>query len=83
MHDLSKEQIVGLHVKTLYEKFCYLNGLLEQKLDDDAAIKELTNRGFKIEQKSDAQTECFIRIVFNPDGVVSITDKEKKGKESF
>jgi hypothetical protein len=54
LHDLSKEQIVGLHVKTLYEKFCYLNGLLEQKLDDDAAIKELTNRGFKIEQKSDA-----------------------------
>lgn len=41
-------------MKTLYEKFCYLNGFLEQKLDDPANVKILGAKGFKYVTKSDA-----------------------------
>lgn len=41
-------------MKTLYEKFCYLNGFLEQKLDDETNIKYLNEKGFKIEEREDA-----------------------------
>lgn len=36
-------------MKTLYEKFCYLNGYLEQKLDDSKNADLLKGKGFKIE----------------------------------
>jgi hypothetical protein len=29
LHDLSKESMLGNELKTIYEKFCYLNGFLE------------------------------------------------------
>lgn len=46
--------MLGNDMKTLYEKFCYLNGYLEQKLDDDTNIKYLKEKGFRIETHSDA-----------------------------
>jgi hypothetical protein len=54
LHDLTTESMLGNDMKTLYEKFCYLNGFLEQKLDDPANIKLLKDKGFKIEERSDA-----------------------------
>ena len=40
--------MLGNDFKTLYEKFCYLNGYLEQKLDDSSNVKLLRDKGFKI-----------------------------------
>lgn len=34
IHDTTKEEILGREMKTLYEKYCFLNGLLEEKLDE-------------------------------------------------
>jgi hypothetical protein len=41
LHDLTTESMLGNDMKTLYEKFCYLNGFLEQKLDNPANYKLL------------------------------------------
>ena len=49
-------------MKTLYEKFCYLKGLLERKLDDPENLKFLKKRGFKIEIRSDALSQCYIYV---------------------
>lgn len=57
--------MLGNELKTLYEKFCYLNGLLEQKLDDPTNIKKLKEKGFKIETREDAQTESYVCIMLN------------------
>jgi hypothetical protein len=65
LHDLEKEQITGKEMKTLYEKFCYLNGLLELKLDDENNLKVLARYGFKIETKSDSLTECYHAMLQN------------------
>ena len=51
-------------MKNLYEKFCFLNGYLEQKLDDPDNIFLLEQFNFRIETKSDALTECYSYIKF-------------------
>lgn len=43
--------MLGNQMKTLYEKFCYLNGLLERKLDDPDNLKKLKDKGFIIKEK--------------------------------
>jgi hypothetical protein len=55
----------GNDMKTLYEKFCYLNGFLEQKLDDPANLNLLKDKGFKIEERSDSQTESYVCVMLN------------------
>jgi hypothetical protein len=40
-------------MKNLYEKFCYLHGYLEKKLDEPENLKLLSERGFKLEVKTD------------------------------
>lgn len=35
-------------MKTLYEKYCYLNGLLEEKLDEPDYQKVLKTYGFEL-----------------------------------
>jgi hypothetical protein len=52
-------------MKTLYEKFCYLNGFLEQKLDDPANLKLLKDKGFKIEKRSGV--ESYVCVMLNGD----------------
>jgi hypothetical protein len=64
-HDMTTESMFGKDMKTLYEKFCYLNGFLEQKLDDPANLKLLKDKGFKIEERSDAQTESYVCVMLN------------------
>ena len=54
LHDLSKESMLGNDLKTTYEKFCFLNGLIEQQLDDPDNLKLLEDKGFKIDVRSDA-----------------------------
>ena len=51
-------------MKTLYEKFCFFNGYLERKLDDPENVKLLKERGFKLEVKQDAMTECYSFVKF-------------------
>lgn len=57
--------MLGNDMKTLYEKFCYLNGFLEQKLDDDDNTKALKAKGFVIQVKEDAQTESYVNVMLN------------------
>jgi hypothetical protein len=45
------ERIRGSELKTLYEKFCFFNGYLEKKLDDQENLKLLRKRGFRVEVK--------------------------------
>ncbi|KAM3127056.1 hypothetical protein pb186bvf_020829 [Paramecium bursaria] len=66
------EQILSIDFKTLYEKFCYLNGFLEQQLDDNANKEYLTNYGFCINEHLGAQTECNVRVLF--DKMVKLTE---------
>ncbi len=40
-------------MKTLYEKFCYLNGYLERKLNDEENEEILESKGFMIITKED------------------------------
>ena len=68
-------------MKTLYEKFCYLNGFLEQKLDDETNIKYLNEKGFKIEEREDAQTESYVRVLLN--GFVPKISNIPKDKSSL
>lgn len=46
INDQSTESISATELKTLYEKFCFLNGYLEQKLDDERNLKLLRLKGF-------------------------------------
>lgn len=64
MHNQEGEGIRGSEIKALYEKFCYFNGYLETKLDDSDNLKLLKKRGYKLEVKSDSQTECYGFIKF-------------------
>lgn len=52
-------------MKTLYEKFCYLNGYLEEKIDDPETITLIENKGFEIVNKTDSLTMCFKNITLN------------------
>lgn len=81
LHDLTTEAMLGNDMKTLYEKFCYLNGFLEQKLDDSDNIKHLKEKGFKIEEKQDAQTESYVRVLLN--GMMPKIDSVSKDKTSL
>ncbi|KAL4474821.1 hypothetical protein ABPG74_001517 [Tetrahymena malaccensis] len=65
IHSLEKDQILGNEMKQLYEKFCYLNQYLERKFDDEENLKYLTDRGFKIVARFDAQTQYFAYIRYN------------------
>ena len=38
IHDIDREQIKGRDFKNFYEKFCYLENLLEQKLNEPKFI---------------------------------------------
>lgn len=40
-------------MKSLYEKFCYLNQLLERKFDDEDNIELLKAKGYKIVLRKD------------------------------
>ncbi|KAL4512379.1 hypothetical protein ABPG72_005381 [Tetrahymena utriculariae] len=65
IHSLEKDQILGNEMKQLYEKFCYLNQYLERKFDDEENLKYLTEMGFKIVARFDAQTQYFTYIKYN------------------
>ncbi|KAL4476316.1 hypothetical protein ABPG74_010049 [Tetrahymena malaccensis] len=65
IHSLEKDQLLGNEMKQLYEKFCYLNQYLERKFDDEENLKFLTDLGFKIVARLDAQTQYFTYIKYN------------------
>ncbi|KAM3146575.1 hypothetical protein pb186bvf_001544, partial [Paramecium bursaria] len=66
------ESMLSFEFKTLYEKFCYLNGFLEQKLDDNDNIEYLKKYGFFINEHDGAQTECTVRVLL--DKMVKLTE---------
>lgn len=79
LHDLDKERISGTEIKTLYEKFCYLNGYLEQKLDDDDVSSLMDSTyGFKIVTKNDSQTLYYTKVMLLDQELPKIgKDKDK------
>ena len=76
LHLLEKERISGTEMKTLYEKFCYLHGYLEKKLDDENIVNlmELTY-GFKIVTKNDLQT--YTNVILLDDEIPKIGNKDR------
>jgi hypothetical protein len=48
LHNQEGEAIRGSEMKTLYEKFCYFNGYLEKKLDDQENLKVAEGEGFQV-----------------------------------
>ena len=60
--DVEKEKIRFIHVKTMYEKYCYVNQLRERKLDDEENTKILESYGFVIEVKQDALTQVYSHV---------------------
>ncbi|KAL4475110.1 hypothetical protein ABPG74_001806 [Tetrahymena malaccensis] len=77
IHNLEKDSIVGSELKGLYEKYCYLNQVLERKLDDEDSVFQLQKRGFKIMNKYDALIQSYSYIKY--DGkIASISDTQNK-----
>lgn len=71
-------------MKTLYEKYCFLNGLLEEKLDEPNFQKVLRTYGFEIQVRNDSLAENYTRIKFTEQGEKGeVTVKPKKEKNSF
>ncbi|EAR86318.2 phage head-tail adaptor family protein, putative (macronuclear) [Tetrahymena thermophila SB210] len=77
IHSLEKDQILGNEMKQLYEKFCYLNQYLERKFDDEENLKYLTEMGFKIVTKFDAQTQYFTYIKYNGN-ILTVSEQPNK-----
>lgn len=69
-------------MKTLYEKFCYLNQVRERKLDDEENIRLLKKRGFKIVVKQDAMMQCYTHVKLKPD-IPTISSEEANNKSSL
>jgi len=84
LHDLDKERISGTEMKTLYEKFCYLNGYLEQKLDDkDVAGLMDGTYGFKIVTKNDSQTLYYTKVMLLDQDLPKIGKDKDKPQDSM
>ncbi|EWS74830.1 phage head-tail adaptor family protein, putative (macronuclear) [Tetrahymena thermophila SB210] len=77
IHNLEKDSIVGSELKGLYEKYCYLNQVLERKLDDEDSVIYLQKRGFKIMNKYDALIQSYSYIKYNGK-IASISDTQNK-----
>ncbi|EWS74829.1 phage head-tail adaptor family protein, putative (macronuclear) [Tetrahymena thermophila SB210] len=77
IHNLEKDSIVGSELKGLYEKYCYLNQVLERKLDEEESIIQLRKRGFKIMNKYDALIQSYSYIKYNGK-IVTISDTQNK-----
>ena len=50
-------------MKTLYEKYCYVNKYTELKLSDKDNEVFLNEKGFEIKTKDDCFTEAYIKII--------------------
>ena len=62
LHNSTRDEIEGQQIKCMYEQFCYLNGYLEKKLDDEDVIKTLKQKGFSIKIKNDATTQYYVYV---------------------
>lgn len=74
--------IKGKEMKTLYEKYCYLNQMRERKIDDEDNIKLLKKRGFKIEEKKDAMMQCYSHVKLKQE-IPTISNQEAENKSSL
>ncbi|KAL4434859.1 hypothetical protein ABPG74_021198 [Tetrahymena malaccensis] len=77
IHNLEKDSISGQDMKVLYEQYCYLNQLLERKLDSQSSINLLKSKGFKISIKQGALISYYSYILYNGNNKV-IQDTEGK-----
>ena len=60
--DPVRDMIKGTEAKVLYEKFCFMNLLNEEKLTDKNNIKLLEKYGFEIVTREDLLSEVFSRM---------------------
>jgi len=60
--DPQKDMLKGTDAKVLYEKFCFMNHLVEQRLTDKKNLRILRTYGFDIVSKDDIMSDVFIRI---------------------
>ncbi|KAL4483285.1 hypothetical protein ABPG72_007927 [Tetrahymena utriculariae] len=80
IHNLEKDSISGQDMKVLYEQYCYLNQLLERKLDSQQSVNLLKSKGFKISIKQGALISYYTYILYNGNNkVIQDTD----GKSSL
>ena len=52
----------GTELKTLYEKYCYLNKFTELKLSDDENKKYLSTKNFVLKVKDDCFAKVYTRV---------------------
>jgi len=84
LHDLERERISGTEMKTLYEKFCYLNGFLEQELADEGTSTVMDKSyGFKIVTKNDSQTLYYTKVMLLDEELPKIGKDKDKSQSSM
>lgn len=78
--DPNKDMIKGTEAKILYEKFCFMNHLVEQKLGDKNNLALLKKYGYDIVTRNDLLSEVFTRVnVKNYDNfLVQVPSGEEK-----
>ena len=82
--DPKTNMINGIEVKVLYEKFCFINHVSEEKLTDPDNVKVLKSYGYAIVNRDDLLSHVFTRIRIK-ENTVSLVDisKEDKGLNSL
>ncbi len=55
--------MTGTELKTLYEKYCYLNKYTELKLSDEENQKYLIQKNFELRVKDDCFTEVYTKVI--------------------
>ena len=82
--DPSNDMIKGTDAKVLYEKFCFMNHLIEQKLTDKKNESFLKSYGFEIVTRNDLFSEVFTKMnIKNYDNFLVGAQKEDEEMSSL
>ena len=80
----ARDMIRGPEAKILYEKFCFMNHLNEEKLTDEVNVATLKTYGFKIQTRDDLLTEVLMKInIKNYDDYLTNPVQHEEGKDSL
>ena len=77
--DPKMNMINGMEIKVLYEKFCFINHVSEEKLTDPDNLKALKTYGYNIVYRDDLLSHVFTRVR-TKENTVSLVDITKKDK---